>query len=65
MIKKTVIFTAFLSEKVISKDKKPRDKSEQKEAFNIDEEISSIWYPTVFFFDLDKCENVWEIFGAD
>lgn len=61
-IKKTVVFTAFLSEQVISKNKE-RIKDEDQEAFK--NAISSIWYPTIFFFDLDKCENVWEIFGAD
>lgn len=61
VIKKTVVFTAFLFEAKSSSQRKKGQ--EEDEMFQADNE--PIWYPTIFFFDLDKCENVWEVFGAD
>lgn len=57
---KTMVFTAYLQEEVYSKDQEDfggGDKTEPR--------VSECWYPTIFFFDLDRQRVVWEIFGAE
>ena len=57
---KTVVFTAYLQEKFSSKERQESQICDDKE-----NEVTKNWYPTIFFYDLDKNQVVWEIFGSD
>ena len=58
-IGKTLVFTAFFKEEFYSKDNDNDDEEHESNA------VDKIWYPTIFFYDLDKNKVVWEIVGAE
>ena len=55
-IGRTLVFTAFLKEEFYSRENEEENQSNP---------VENCWYPTIFFYDLDKNKVVWEIFGAE
>ena len=41
-----------------------RDRAEMNQHL-LDEKPQWCWYPSIFFFDLEKGQTVWEIFGSE
>lgn len=50
-----MVFTAYLSEEFIAKNNDGANSNQ----------VTSNWYPTIFFYDLFQNKVVWEIFGAE
>ncbi len=55
---KTVVFTAFLKEERSSNEVDETNEGETNP-------VSPCWYPTTFFFDLQKQRTVWEVYAAE
>ena len=57
---KTIIFTAYYKEQFYSKEWIMNEHEEDEV-----NEVEVCWYPTTFFYDLEKNCTIWEIFGAE